>query len=68
MTRGGGSDFDKLDFLSIFQRMRNQTFTFIVIISSFRITGLMPYNPDVVIRKLEAFQTRCHDNITLTLA
>ena len=58
MVRLGGADFDKLDFLSIFQRMRNQTFTSSTILSSFRNTGLVPYNPNVVIRKLEEIQTR----------
>ena len=58
LVRLGGADFDKLDFLSIFQRMRNQTFTSATILSSFGNTGLVPYNPDVVIRKLKAIQTR----------
>ena len=58
LVRLGGADFDKLDFLSIFQRMRNQTFSSATILSSFRNTGLVPYNPDVVIRKLAAIQTR----------
>ena len=58
LMRGGGSDFDKLDFLSIFQNMRNQTFTSTTILASFRNTGLVPYNPEVVLRKVEAIQTR----------
>ena len=56
VVRAGGVDFDKVDFLAIFQHMRNQTFTKSTVISSFKKTGLVPYNPDMVFHKIAAVQ------------
>ena len=55
-VRAGGVDFDKLDFLSIFQHMRNQTFTKSTILSSFKKTGLVPYDLNMVLHKITAIQ------------
>ena len=52
--RAGGGEFNKIDFLSIFQDMRLKTFTKSTILAAFRNTGLVPYNPNVVISKIEA--------------
>ena len=54
LVRAGGVDFDKLDFLSIFQDMHDRTFTKSTILSSFKKTGLVPYDPDVVFQKITA--------------
>ncbi len=55
-VRDSGIDFDKLDFLTMFRRMREKTFTKSTILSAWQKTGLIPYNPGVVIRKIQAIQ------------
>ena len=69
LVRFGGADFDKLDFLSIFQRMRNQTFTSATILSSFRYTGLVcltipmwywrPFRPEDLLPRPHLRQPHC---------
>ena len=55
-VRDGGVDYDKLDFLAMFRRMREKTFTRSTILSAWQKTCLIPYNPGVVIRKIQAIQ------------
>ena len=55
-VRDGGVDFDKLDFLAMFRRMHEKTFTRSTILSAWQKTGLIPYNPGVIIRKIQAIQ------------
>ena len=42
-------DFGKLEFLAKFQTMRNKTFKKSTIKLAFKNTGLIPYNPEVVL-------------------
>ena len=51
-TRTGCSDFNKLEFLSAITSIREQAFKESTIISSFRRTSLIPYNPDIVLSRL----------------
>ena len=46
------SNFDRLDFLAAFTWMRTQTFTPSTICSAFQKTGFVPYNPEVVLKKI----------------
>ena len=48
----GEGDFGKLEFLAKFQTMRTQTFRKSTIQSAFRKTGLIPYNPEVVLQQV----------------
>ena len=52
--RSGEGDFGKLEFLAKFQTMRTKTFKKSTIQSAFRNTGLIPYNPEVVLQKVRA--------------
>ena len=45
-------EFSKLEFLHAFKRMRKSTFKSSIIISSWRKTGLFPFNPKVVLLKM----------------
>ena len=50
--RAGIDHVDKLEFLSNYPEARSEAFTFETIQNSFRGTGLLPYNPTVVLEKL----------------
>lgn len=65
VVRNGESDFNKLDFLSIFQDIRELTFTKSMIVSAFRNTGLVPYNSSIVLCKIEGMQARRQRAATL---
>ena len=49
----GDSEFGKMDFLSAFQQVRDQAFKKTTIINAFKHTGLVPFNPAVVIDKVK---------------
>ena len=51
-VRLGSSEFDRLDFLAAFNWIQSQTFTTNTITSAFRKTGFVPYNPEVVLKKV----------------
>ena len=51
-THTGCGNFDKSEFLDTIDTIRQQTFKPSTIRSGFRATGLIPYNPDLVISKL----------------
>jgi len=51
-TRTGCGDFDKVEFLDKIHSIRQQTFKTSTVCSAFRATGLIPYNPDIVLSKL----------------
>ena len=53
-TLTGCSNFNKVEFLSAIGSIREQAFKPMTIISSFRKTGLIPYNPDKVLTCLHA--------------
>ena len=55
-VRAGNVEFDKLDFLAAFQKIRAQTFMESTIRSAWKNTGLIPYNPQVVLSKIAAIQ------------
>ncbi len=55
-VRAGNVEFDKLDFLAAFQKIWSQTFTESTIRSAWKNTGLIPYNPQVVLSKIAAIQ------------
>ena len=53
----GAQDITKVDFFLFFQRFHNQTFKNPQIYqSAFRKTGLIPLNPELVIRKMKGYQ------------
>jgi hypothetical protein len=54
-TRTGCSDFNKLEFLSAIASIRRQAFKRTTILSSFRRTGLIPYNPEIVLARLQEY-------------
>ena len=58
--RAENLNFNKLDFLTAFQTIRTQTFTKSTICSAWKNTGLIPYNPSVVLSKIEAIQASIH--------
>jgi hypothetical protein len=51
-TRTGCVKYDKAEFLDAIHDIRRQTFKPSSIFSAFRKTGLVPYNPDVVLAKM----------------
>ena len=48
-VRMGDREFGKLEFLAAFQTFRNQTFKSSTIRHAFRITGIVPFNPNMVL-------------------
>jgi len=50
-THTGCGNFDKAELLDTIDTIRQQTFKSSIIQSAFRATGLIPYNPDIVISK-----------------
>ena len=52
--QSGEGNFGKLEFLAKFQTMHNQTFKKSTIKSAFRKTGLIPYNPEIILQKVRA--------------
>ena len=57
-VRLGDYNFGKLEFLAAFQSFRNQTFKPTTIRHAFKITGLVPFNPQVVLETVKASQRR----------
>jgi len=53
-TRTGCTNFNKVEFLAALQSIRSQTFKKSTILSAWRQTGLIPWNPDVVIDQVRA--------------
>lgn len=56
VVRLGDVEFGKLQFLAEFQAMRNKTFTEATIRSAWKNTGLIPFNPEMVLSKVRAYQ------------
>lgn len=48
-VRLGDREFGKLEFLAAFQTFRNQTFKSSTIRHAFKTTGIMPFNPNMVL-------------------
>lgn len=57
-VRDGCTNFTKLEFLEAIQEVRLQTFKESTIKSAFKKTGIVPYNPLVVLREIEARRPR----------
>ena len=57
-TRTGCTDFNKSEFLTAITSIRQQTFKNTTIRSAFRKTGLIPYNPQIVIEKLREYEPK----------
>jgi len=57
VTRRGCGNFDKAEFLDTIDSIRQQTFKSSTIYSAFQATGLIPYNPDIVVSKLREVDT-----------
>ena len=53
----GDLQFSKVDFLNVFQKIRNNTFKAKTIYSAWRKSGLVPYKPDVVFKVMENFES-----------
>ncbi len=54
----GDEKFGKPEFLAAFQSFRNQTFKPTTIRHAFKSTGLVPFNPDVVLDKIREKQAQ----------
>ena len=54
--RAGAADYGKLEFLASLQTIRSQTFKKSTIRSAFKNTRLIPYNPEIVLRKIRALK------------
>ena len=52
-VRSRDAEFSKVEFLARITTIRKQAFKKNTILSSFRKTGLIPYNPSVVLNKLQ---------------
>jgi DDE superfamily endonuclease len=55
--RFGGIDYKKDDFLFSFQQMRNLTFRPHIISRAWKLAGLVPSNPQIVLRQMEVMST-----------
>ena len=51
-TRTGCSDFNKLEFFATINSIRQQTFKKTIVLSAFHRTGLIPYDPNMVLKDL----------------
>ena len=55
--RASGADYGKLEFLASLQTIRSQTFKKSTIRSAFKNTGLIPYNPEIVLWKIRTLKS-----------
>jgi DDE superfamily endonuclease len=54
-TRTGCSNFNKLEFLAAINGIRQDTFKRHSILSAFRECGIIPYNPQIVLKKVQDY-------------
>jgi hypothetical protein len=54
-TQTGGGKFTKVEFLHALDTIRQKTFKKQTICHGFRATGIIPYNPRIVIEQLEDY-------------
>jgi len=59
-TRMGNRDYNRMDFFADIERIRHQTFKESTIKSSFKKTGIWPFNPEIVLQKLKEFEPPHH--------
>jgi DDE superfamily endonuclease len=57
-VRTGDTDFSKIEFLAAFEGFHKQTFKQSTILSAFRKTGILPYNPKAVLDPLKEQKER----------
>ena len=55
-TQSGCSDFNKVEFLHALHSIREQTFNKNIILSAFRETGLLPFDPEIVLERLRELE------------
>ena len=53
--RTGCSDFNKLELLAAITSIRQQAFKPSTNVSAFRKTGFIPYNPEIVLKRLQEY-------------
>lgn len=56
-VRTGDAEFSKIEFLAAFQNFRRQAFTLPTVLSAFRETGIVPWDPQKVLDKIQRPQT-----------
>lgn len=56
--RCGETQFSKLDFFALFSSMKAKTMTHTTITHAWQKTGLMPYNPEVVLSQIRAMKEK----------
>ena len=56
--RQAQGEYSRVDFLANFQAIRNRAFKPTTVVSAWRKSGLIPYNPTVVLDHLVEFQPR----------
>jgi hypothetical protein len=54
----GDTEFTKVEFLAAFNKIRHQTFKESTVKSAFRKTGLIPYDPTIVINAMREYEPR----------
>ena len=57
-VRTGDTEFTKVEFLAAFNKIRHQTFKESTVKSAFRKTGLIPYDPTIVINAMRVYEPR----------
>jgi hypothetical protein len=65
-TRTGCTSFNKVEFLAAIDSIRRQTFKRTTIRSGWHKTGLVPYNPEIVLRKLREMEINSFQAIPAT--
>ena len=65
-TRSGCTSFNKVEFLAAIDSIRRQTFKRTTIRTGWQKTGLIPYNPDVVLDKLREMEINSFQAIPAT--
>jgi hypothetical protein len=65
-TRTGCTSFNKVEFLAAIDSIRRQTFKRTTIRSGWQKTGLVPYNPEVVLQKLREMEINKFEAIPAT--
>lgn len=60
-TRTGCSDFNKLEFFAALESIRNETFKKETVQSAFRKTGCIPYDPSIVLQRLQEYANNTPD-------
>jgi hypothetical protein len=59
-AHSGSQNISKADFLATVKEIRAQTFIHNTVLNRWRRTGLMPFNPDVVLSQLK--KQECNEN------